>query len=235
MSLQQELEFAATVCREFAATIAAGIAATITAIIAATIAAKLQKFFFQFCCDLFRAFTASIAATITATIAAVIAAKMQNFFFIFCRDLCRVFAANIAATITANIAATIGSSSYYTLDDAGSIVTDRAGRGARQYLLELVTVHVRNVYEPSTYRDGVIEQIISAFHSRYPMLEHLAVSSVWLRRMILSHIANRRSGYTRAARAVLDREAAGLPPRDDGGRPRTVHDAEWRAALARGA
>jgi hypothetical protein len=131
----------------------------------------------------------------------------------------------------------VGRSSYYTLDEAGGIVTDGAGagRGTRRYLLELVTVHVRNVYDPSTYRDGVIEQIISAFHSRYPMPEHLAVSLVWLRRMILSHIANRRSGYTRAAWAVLDREAVGLPPRDDGGRPQTVHDAKWRAALARGA
>jgi hypothetical protein len=64
------------------------------------------------------------------------------------------------------------------------------------------------------------------------MSEHLAVSSVWLHRTILSHIANRRSGYTRAARAVIDPEAAGLPPRDDGGRPRSIHDAEWRAALA---
>jgi DNA-directed RNA polymerase specialized sigma24 family protein len=129
----------------------------------------------------------------------------------------------------------VGRSSYYTLDDVGGIVTDGVGQGARRYLLELVTVHVRNVYDPSTYRDGVIEQIIYAFHSLYPMPEHLAVSSVWLRRIILSHIVNRRSGYTRAARAVLDREAAGLPPRDDGGWPRTVHDAEWRAALARGA
>jgi hypothetical protein len=64
------------------------------------------------------------------------------------------------------------------------------------------------------------------------MSEHLAVSSVWLHRTILAHIVNRRSGYTRVARAVLDREAAGLPPRLDGGRPQSVHDAEWRAALA---
>jgi hypothetical protein len=67
------------------------------------------------------------------------------------------------------------------------------------------------------------------------MPEHLAVSLVWLRQTILSHITNCRSGYTRAARAVIDQEAVGLPPRDDGGRPRSVHDAEWREALARGA
>jgi hypothetical protein len=96
-------------------------------------------------------------------------------------------------------------------------------------------MHVQNVYDPSTYRDGVIEQIIFAFNTRYPMPEHLAVSSVWLRRMILGHIANRRSGYTRAARAVVEREATGLLPRLDGEQPRSVHDAEWRAALARGA
>jgi hypothetical protein len=70
---------------------------------------------------------------------------------------------------------------YYTFDDAGGIVTDGLGRGTRRYLLELVTVHVRNVYDPSTYRDRVIEHIISAFNSQYPMPEHLAVSSVWLR------------------------------------------------------
>jgi hypothetical protein len=114
-------------------------------------------------------------------------------------------------------------------------VIDGLGRGARRYLLELVTVHVWNVYDPSTYRDGVIEQIISAFNTRYPMLEHLAVSSVWLRWTILGHIANCRSGYTRAARAVVDREAARLLPRLDGGRPRSVHDVEWRVALAQGA
>jgi hypothetical protein len=105
----------------------------------------------------------------------------------------------------------------------------------RRYLLELVTVHVRNVYDPTTYRDGVIEQIISTFNTRYPMPEHLAVSSVWLRRMILNHISNCRSGYTRAARAVVEREAAGLSPRLDGGRPQSVYDAEWRLALAQGA
>jgi hypothetical protein len=65
------------------------------------------------------------------------------------------------------------------------------------------------------------------------MPEHLAANSVWLRRTILSHIANRRSGYTRAARALIDGEAAGLPLRDDGGRPWSVHDAEGRAVLAR--
>jgi hypothetical protein len=66
------------------------------------------------------------------------------------------------------------------------------------------------------------------------MLEHLVVSLVWVRRTILDHITNRQNGYTSAARAVVDREATGLPPRLDGGRPRSVHDAEWRAALARG-
>jgi hypothetical protein len=96
-------------------------------------------------------------------------------------------------------------------------------------------VYVRNMYDPLTYRDGVIKQIISAFNSRYPMPEHLVVSSVWLRRTILGHIANHRSRYTRAARAVEDREATGLSPRLDGGHPRSVHDAEWRATLARGA
>jgi hypothetical protein len=106
---------------------------------------------------------------------------------------------------------------YYTLDDTRGIVTNGLGRGVRRYLLELVTVHVRNVYDPSTYRYGVIEQIIVAFNSRYPMPEHLVVSSVWLRRTILGHIANRRRGYTRVARAVVDQEAAGLPPRLDGG------------------
>jgi hypothetical protein len=39
------------------------------------------------------------------------------------------------------------------------------------------------------------------------------------------------SRYTRATWAVVDREAAGLPQRLDGGRPPSVHDAEWRAAL----
>jgi hypothetical protein len=96
-------------------------------------------------------------------------------------------------------------------------------------------VHVRNVYDPSTYKDGVIEQIISAFNTRYPIPEHLAVSLVWLCRMILSHISNRQSRYTRATQAIVEQEAARLPPRLDGGRPRSVHDAEWRAALARGA
>jgi hypothetical protein len=114
-------------------------------------------------------------------------------------------------------------------------VTDRLGRGAHRYLLKLVTVHVWNVYDPSTYRDGVIEHIISAINSQYPMLEHLAISSVWLRQTILGHIANHRSGYTRTTRAVLDWEAAGLPPRLDGGQPRSIHDAEWIATLARGA
>jgi hypothetical protein len=98
-------------------------------------------------------------------------------------------------------------------------VTDGLGQGVLRYLLELVTVHMRNVYDPSTYRDGVIEQIIYAFHNRYPMLEHLAVSSVWLRRIILGHITNRRSRYTGAARAVVDWEAVGLPPRLHGGWP----------------
>jgi hypothetical protein len=121
---------------------------------------------------------------------------------------------------------------YYTLDDVGGTVIDGLGRGACRYLLEIVTVHVRNVYDPSTYRDGVIEHIISAFNTRYPIPEHLAVSSVWLRRTILGHVVNSRSGYTRAARAVVDREAAGLPPRLDGGRTRNIHDTEWRAALA---
>jgi hypothetical protein len=114
-------------------------------------------------------------------------------------------------------------------------VTDHLGRGTHQYLLELVTVHVRNLYDPLTYKDGLIEQIISAFHTRYPMPELLAVSSIWLHPMILGHIPKRRSGYTRAARAVVDREVAGLPPGLDGGRPRNVHNAEWRATLARGA
>jgi hypothetical protein len=67
------------------------------------------------------------------------------------------------------------------------------------------------------------------------MPEHLVVSSVWLRQMTHNYISNRRSGYTRAARAEVERQAAGLPPRLDGGRPPSVHDAEWRAALARGA
>jgi hypothetical protein len=102
--------------------------------------------------------------------------------------------------------------SYYTVDEAGGIVTDGTGRGALRYLLKLVIVHVRNVYAPWTYRDGVIEQIISAFNTRYPMLEHLAVSSVWLRRMTLSHSSNHRSGYTRDAWAVVEQEGAGLPP-----------------------
>jgi hypothetical protein len=46
---------------------------------------------------------------------------------------------------------------YYTLDESGGIMTDGLGQGARRYLLELVRVHVRSVYDPSTYRDGVIE------------------------------------------------------------------------------
>jgi hypothetical protein len=97
-------------------------------------------------------------------------------------------------------------------------------------------VHVWNVYDPSTYRDGVIEHIISIFNSQYPMPEQLAVSSVWLCRTTLGHIANRRSGYRRAARVALDRDAAGFPQRLDGGRLWSIHNAEWRAgALARGA
>jgi hypothetical protein len=39
----------------------------------------------------------------------------------------------------------------------------------------------------------------------------------------------------RATREVVDLEVAGLPPRLDGGRPQSIHDAEWRATLARGA
>jgi hypothetical protein len=66
---------------------------------------------------------------------------------------------------------------YYTLDDVGGIVTNGLGRGTRRYLLELFIVYIRNVYNPSTYRDGVIKKIISAFNSRYPMPEHLVVSS----------------------------------------------------------
>jgi hypothetical protein len=31
---------------------------------------------------------------------------------------------------------------YYTLDDAGGIMTDGLGRDARRYLLEVVIVHV---------------------------------------------------------------------------------------------
>jgi hypothetical protein len=99
------------------------------------------------------------------------------------------------------------------------------------YLLELDTVHVRNVYDPATYRDGVIEAMISAFHARFPMhLDH-AVHGVWLRRQFHLHIANRRSSFTKAVRAVLQQQAVGLPPRTDGGRPHSCHDIEWRAAM----
>jgi hypothetical protein len=67
------------------------------------------------------------------------------------------------------------------------------------------------------------------------MPKHLVVSSVWLRWIILRHNVNRLTKYTRAARVVVDREAARLPPRLDGGQPRSIHDVEWRVALARGA
>jgi hypothetical protein len=71
---------------------------------------------------------------------------------------------------------------YYRLDDGGAIVDDHDGRCARRYFLELITVHVRNIYDPTTYRYGVMEAMISAFHARFPMdLDH-AADGVWLRR-----------------------------------------------------
>jgi hypothetical protein len=122
---------------------------------------------------------------------------------------------------------------YYWLDDCRAIVNDQDGRCTHRYLLELVTVHIRNVYDPATYRDGVIEAMISAFHARFPMHPDHAVHGVWLRRQFHLHIANRRSSFTKAVRAVLQQQAVGLPPRTDGGRPRSCHDIEWRAALDR--
>jgi hypothetical protein len=83
---------------------------------------------------------------------------------------------------------------YYRLDDCGAIIDDQDGRCARRYLLELITVHVQNVYDPATYRDGVMEVMVSAFHTRFPMHPDHAVDGVWLRRQLHSHIANRQSG-----------------------------------------
>jgi hypothetical protein len=46
---------------------------------------------------------------------------------------------------------------FYTLDNNGGIVTDHLGRATHQYLLELMIIHVRNVYNPSIYKDGLIK------------------------------------------------------------------------------
>jgi hypothetical protein len=58
-----------------------------------------------------------------------------------------------------------GRAHIFALDDTRGIVTNHFGRDAHRYLLELVTVHVRNVYDPTTNRDAVIKQIICAFHT----------------------------------------------------------------------
>jgi hypothetical protein len=69
---------------------------------------------------------------------------------------------------------------YYHLDDYRAIVDDHDGRCVRQYLLELIIVHVRNVYNPATYRDGVIEAMISAFLAMFPIHADHGIDGVWL-------------------------------------------------------
>ena len=123
---------------------------------------------------------------------------------------------------------------YYTLDDSGAIVMDGKGKNVRLYLHDSVYSHVRNVYDEKTYRSNVIDRIVADIHSRFPMPENERVNSVWLRRTITGHIANRRSNFTKRAREVLRRQAEGLPPlNSNDGRPLKCHNKEWRDAKAR--
>jgi hypothetical protein len=81
---------------------------------------------------------------------------------------------------TALAASAAPSRLYYRLNDCGVIVDDYNGQCTRRYLLELITMHVRNIYDPATYRNGVIEATISAFHARFPMHPDHVVDGVWL-------------------------------------------------------
>jgi hypothetical protein len=91
------------------------------------------------------------------------------------------------------------------------------------------------MYDPATYRDRIIKQIIFAFYTQYPVPEHLTMSSVWLYRTIYVYIMNRWSKLMRTAQAVVNQEATSLPQRLDGGQPGKFHDTEWRVlALVRG-
>jgi hypothetical protein len=69
---------------------------------------------------------------------------------------------------------------YYRLDDCVAIVDDHDGRCARRYLLELITVHILNIYDPVTNRDGVMEAMISVFQARFQMHPDHVVDGVWL-------------------------------------------------------
>jgi hypothetical protein len=78
----------------------------------------------------------------------------------------------------ARVASAAPGSMCYRLNHYGMIVDDHDGRCARRYLLELITLHIRNVYEPATYQ---IEAMVSAFHARFPMHPDHVVDGVWLR------------------------------------------------------
>ena len=123
---------------------------------------------------------------------------------------------------------------FYSVDARGGLVMDRRGQEVRRFIYSLVHTHVRSVYEPKSYRPQIIDRIIEAINDRYPQIGGRQLDETWLRRRIISHIANRRSAFTRKAREVLRREREGLPQLKNKGIPKNCHKKEWQEALKRG-